>query len=92
VLRRLLARPGDDARARLLRLRLSEARGLETAALQPPAAAWSPALGEFILPYDAVRRSTDPRQAILDFAESTFTAGATRQGWDPTLMIPYDDR
>jgi hypothetical protein len=66
--------------------------GLEAAALQPPAAAWSPALGEFILPYDAVRRSTDPRQAILDFAESTFTAGATRQGWDPTLMIPYDDR
>jgi hypothetical protein len=64
--------------------------GLEDAALRPPAAAWTPALGEFILPYDAVRRSPDPRQAILDFAESTFTAGATRQRWDPALLTPYD--
>jgi hypothetical protein len=46
-------------------------------------------VGEFILPYDAVRRSPDPRQAILDFAESTFVAGATRQGWDPALLTPY---
>jgi hypothetical protein len=64
--------------------------GIEGATLRPPAAAWSPALGEFILPYDAVRRSPDPRQAILDFAESTFIAGASRQRWDPTLLTPYD--
>jgi len=44
------------------------------------------------LPYEAVRRSADPRQAILDFAESTFTAGATRQRWDPALLMPYDTR
>jgi hypothetical protein len=66
--------------------------GIEDAVLRPPAAAWSPAVGEFILPYEAVRRSPDPRQAILDFAESTFTAGATRQRWDPALLTPYDDR
>ena len=64
--------------------------GIEGATLRPPAAAWSPALGEFILPYDAVRRSPDPRQAILDFAESTFIAGASRQRWDQTLLTPYD--
>jgi hypothetical protein len=64
--------------------------GIEGATLRPPAAVWSPALGEFILPYDAVRRSPDPRQAILDFAESTFVAGASRQRWDPTLLTPYD--
>jgi hypothetical protein len=66
--------------------------GIETAALGPPPAAWSPALGEFILPYEAVRRSPDPRQAILDFADSTFSVGATRQRWDPALLIPYDTR
>jgi hypothetical protein len=66
--------------------------GIEAAALRPPPAAWSPALGEFILPYEAVRRSPDPRQAILDFADSTFSAGATRQRWDPALLIPYDTR
>jgi hypothetical protein len=63
--------------------------GIEGAAMLPAAAAWNPALGEFILPYDAVRRSPDPRQAILDFAETTFMAGASRQRWDPALLTPY---
>jgi len=66
--------------------------GIEAAVLRPPTAAWSPTLGEFILPYEAVRRSADPRQAILDFAESAFVAGATSQRWDPSLLIPYDSR
>ncbi len=66
-----------------------KAEGIEDAAIHPAAAAWNPALGEFILTYDAVRRSRDPRQAILDFAESTFLAGADRQRWDPALLIPY---
>jgi hypothetical protein len=64
--------------------------GIEAAKLRPPEAGWHPGVGEFILPYEAVRRSRDPRQAIIDFAESTFTAGATLQRWDPALMIPYD--
>ena len=66
--------------------------GIEAAALRPPSAAWSPKLGEFLLPYEVVRHSPDPRPAILDFAESTFMAGATRQHWDPTLLVPYDAR
>ncbi|MDQ6712078.1 MAG: DUF5996 family protein [Candidatus Dormibacteraeota bacterium] len=49
-------------------------------------------MGEFILPYEAVRRSADPRQAFLDFAESTLMAGATRQRWDPALLVPYNSR
>jgi hypothetical protein len=66
--------------------------GIENAVLRPAEAGWRPALGEFILTYDAVRRSPDPRQAILDFAESTFVVGATRQRWDPALLVPYDSR
>jgi hypothetical protein len=31
--------------------------------------------------YDDVRASADPRQAILDFAQSTYEAGARLQGW-----------
>src|SRR5205807_6524786 len=63
--------------------------GIEGAAIHPAAASWNSTLGEFILPYEAVRRSPDPRQAILDFAESTFIAGASAQRWDPALLIPY---
>jgi len=63
--------------------------GIERAALRPEAAQWNADLREFILPYEDVRRSQDPRQAILDFADSTFQAGAARQQWDPALLAPY---
>ena len=63
--------------------------GIEQATIGPAGAGWNPSLGEFILPYESVRRSADPRKAILDFAESTFQAGAARQHWDPALLIPY---
>ena len=62
---------------------------IEQAALRPEAARWNPDLGEFILLYEDVRRSRDPRQAILDFAGSTFQAGAALQQWDPALLVPY---
>jgi hypothetical protein len=63
--------------------------GIEQATIGPQDAGWNPSIGEFILSYEAVRQKTDPRQAILDFAESTFQAGATRQRWDPVLLTPY---
>ena len=37
--------------------------GIEEAAIEPGAAGWSAELGEFLLPYDAVRAAPDPRQA-----------------------------
>ena len=64
--------------------------GIEEATIGPEGAGWNSSIGEFILPYESVRRSRDPRQAILDFAESTFVAGASHQRWDPALLIPYD--
>jgi hypothetical protein len=59
--------------------------GIEEAELQPDAAAWSEEMGEFILPYDAVRTAADPRGALLDFLETTYRAGAERAGWAPEL-------
>jgi hypothetical protein len=46
---------------------------------------WNGALGEFVLPYDAVRTAPDPRVALLDFLERTYRAGADRAGWPPQL-------
>jgi hypothetical protein len=65
--------------------------GIERGTIRPDAARWDPAFGEFILPYEAVRRSPDPRQTILDFADSTFQLGATLQHWDEALLRPYGD-
>ena len=38
-------------------------------------------LNEFILPYDAVRRSPEPEAALLDFMQSTYAAAADLANW-----------
>jgi hypothetical protein len=60
--------------------------GLETAAVRPSAASYSQELGEFLLPYDAVRSAADPDAALLDFAQSTYEAAATLAGWDRAAL------
>ena len=69
-----------------------EPTGLREARLSPPAAAWSGAFSEFILPYRAVRAAADPDAMLLDFMESSYLAAATRAGWDvETLRHPRAD-
>ncbi|MGO8968944.1 MAG: DUF5996 family protein [Myxococcaceae bacterium] len=60
--------------------------GLETAAVRPGAARWNETLGEFLLDYEAVRQAEDPRSAVLEFANSTYAAGAELCGWDRALL------
>jgi hypothetical protein len=59
-----------------------EPAGLSAAPVSPQGASWSPTLKEFVLPYDDVRRAADPAAAILDFAQTTYDAGARLAGWD----------
>ena len=39
-------------------------------------------LGQFILPYDAVRQSRDPDALLLSFLQETYAAAADLAGWD----------
>jgi len=39
-------------------------------------------LGQFILPYDAVRKARDPDALLLGFLQETYEAAADRAGWD----------
>jgi uncharacterized protein DUF5996 len=55
---------------------------LPTRRARPDGAFYSNELSEFVLPYEAVRRSRDPARAILDFAESTYDAAASLAAWD----------
>ena len=59
-----------------------EPAGFRTAPLRPDAAFFSEALGEFILPYDAVRTAAAPDQALLEFLQSTYEAAADTAKWD----------
>ncbi len=49
---------------------------------RPDAAFFSEQLKEYVLPYDVVRRSSDPAKTILEFAQSTYDAGSTLAKWD----------
>jgi hypothetical protein len=59
-----------------------EPAGFRTTKIKPEAAFFSEALGEFILPYDAVRTATAPDQALLEFLQSTYEAAANAAKWD----------
>jgi hypothetical protein len=59
-----------------------EPDGFKTARVEPSAAYYHTELGEFLLPYEAVRTSPDPAAAIRAFVETTYAAGATLGGWD----------
>jgi hypothetical protein len=59
--------------------------GFEDAALSPEAARWDAALGEYVLDWDDVRSSEDPRTYALEFARSAFRHACIVCGWDETL-------
>lgn len=56
--------------------------GFADARVEPDAAFWLSELGEFALPYEAVRLSATPDATLLDFLESTHAAAASLAGWD----------
>ncbi len=60
--------------------------GLEREPVRPAAAGWNAQLSEFILRYDDVRRADSPDQALYDFLESTYEAGARLGKWDRAVL------
>jgi hypothetical protein len=59
-----------------------EPPGLKTASVSPAAAFYSTEMSEFILPYDAVRRSADPEGDLQTFLRTTYDAAAALARWD----------
>jgi hypothetical protein len=55
-------------------------------AVRPSAASYNSQLGEFLLMYDDVRASESPRQALLDFCQSTYDAAADLGNWDRAAL------
>ncbi len=52
----------------------------------PEAARFDDALGEFVLPYTAVRTADNPDALLLDFLQHTYEAAARASGWDRTAL------
>jgi enamine deaminase RidA (YjgF/YER057c/UK114 family) len=63
-----------------------EPAGFSSAAIQTPGAYYHRELGEFILPYDAVRSAPSPDDLLLDFLQSTYAAAANLANWDRAAL------
>jgi hypothetical protein len=59
--------------------------GLARVPVRPSEALWSDTLGEWLLPYEAVRQATDPDAALLAFLNSTYRAVADLANWNRDL-------
>ena len=59
-----------------------EPGGFSTAKVRPGGAFYSSELREFIFPYEEVRQSSSPDQALLDFLQSSYEAAADLGAWD----------
>ncbi len=56
--------------------------GFADTPVEPAEAGWNAELGEFLLPYEAVRTSDDPEGMLMRFLLSTYGAAADAAGWD----------
>jgi len=56
--------------------------GFADARVKPADAFWSKELGEFLLPYEAMRALADPDTALIEFLQSTYDAAADLGHWD----------
>jgi hypothetical protein len=56
--------------------------GFAEATAEPTAAYFDLKLGEFLLPYEAVRSAPDPDEALLAFLRTTYRAAADLGAWD----------
>jgi hypothetical protein len=60
--------------------------GFADAKLTPAPARWDGALGEYVLDWDDLRASADPRALALEFFRSAFRHACVVCEWDPTLL------
>ncbi len=60
--------------------------GFAGALVRPAEAFFSKELGEFLLPYEAVRTAANPRAALMDFLQSTYDAAANLARWDRNAL------
>ena len=75
--------PGDAHKeAMLYAYIVPEPPGCSGLPFAVPGAGWVGEMGEWVLPYEAVRTSPDPRAALLAFMDTVYSAAGTLAGWD----------
>jgi hypothetical protein len=60
--------------------------GFADAQVEPAGAYFDRKLGEYLLPYDVVRKSSEPEATLMAFLESTYRAAADAGRWDRAAL------
>jgi len=63
-----------------------EPDGFRGSVITPDIARFDETLGEFVLPYEAVRIAADPEAALTSFLQSTYDNAANLAGWDRAVF------
>ena len=63
-----------------------EPAGYSSAAIRPAGAYYNSETTQFIVRYDDVRRAARPEQALMDFLQSTYEAGADLAAWNRAAL------
>jgi hypothetical protein len=91
--------PGGSDEGTFYSYAYPEPPGFGAQSVEPATAAYDRDLGEFVLPYTAVREAEDPDGTLLAFFQSTYEAAAESGKWDrgrlevgatPSLGSPTD--
>ena len=78
--------PGGSAEGSFYSYAYPQPAGFATWPVLPDAAYYDDEMGEFLLPYAAVRTANDPEAVLLAFFESTYEAAAELGGWDRAAL------
>ena len=77
---------GNGAQAAFYSYTAPEPAGLSSSPVSPKDAFYSPDMNEFLLSYDTVRQSPSPEDALMDFCQTTYEAGANLAKWDRSAL------
>ena len=78
--------PGGSGEGLFYSYAYPEPAGYREWTVRPDGARFDSDLGEFVLPYELVRRAEDPDGLLLEFLQSTYEAAATTAHWDRTAL------
>jgi hypothetical protein len=78
--------PGGEGQGLFYSYAYPEPDGYRESPVRPADAFYSPELGEFVLPYEAVLARENPGQALLEFLQSTYEAAANCASWDRAAL------
>ena len=69
-----------------------EPAGFADHPVSPDGATYDRDLGEFLLPYEAVRTADDPERTLLEFLQTSYEAAAENGNWDRAALEDDPER